>query len=103
MKKIAIHHRPGSYSDIWIKYCEEKNIPFKIVNAYDNDIVSQLNDCQAIMWHHHHAIYEETVAAKRILLALELAGKVVFPNRKESWHFDDKVAQEYLLELVGAP
>lgn len=30
-------------------------------------------------------------------------GLKVFPNRKTSWHYDDKIAQKYLLESIGAP
>ena len=25
--KIAIHHRPGSFSDHWIDYCEKRILP----------------------------------------------------------------------------
>lgn len=101
--KIAIHHRIGSFSDRWIAYCEKKNIPYKIVNAFDSDIIQQLKDCDALMWHHHHAIYKDVITAKKILFALEHAGIKVFPDFKTGWHFDDKVAQKYLLEAIGAP
>src|SRR5690606_958835 len=57
----------------------------------------------ALMWHHHHSIYEDVLTAKRILFALESAGIPVFPDFKTGWHFDDKVAQKYLLEALGAP
>ena len=52
--KIAIHHRSGSFSDQWIEYCKEKSIDYKIVNAYDSNIIEQVKDCDAFMWHHHH-------------------------------------------------
>lgn len=103
MKKIAIHHHPGSFSDRWIAYCDQKNIPYKIVNAFDNDIIKQLHDCHAFMWHHHQVIYKDVLTAKRILFALEHTGIKVFPDFKTGWHFDDKVAQKYLLESIGAP
>jgi glutathione synthase/RimK-type ligase-like ATP-grasp enzyme len=34
---------------------------------------------------------------------LQTQGIVVFPNVNTCWHFDDKVAQKYLLEAIGAP
>ena len=101
--KIAIHHRPGSFSDRWIAYCQQKSIDYKIVNCYDSDIVEQVKDCDALMWHHHHADYKDALTAKRILFALEHAGVKVFPNFHTGWHFDDKVAQKYLLEAIDAP
>lgn len=50
--KIAIADRKGSYSDFWIKYCEEHDIPYKAVNPYDTDIVAQLSYCDAFIWYH---------------------------------------------------
>lgn len=101
--RIAIHHSPGSFSDRWIEYCEEKKIDFKIVNAYNSDIISQVADCDAFMWHHHHANPKDVLFAKQLLYSLEEAGKRVFPDWHTCWHFDDKVGQKYLLESVGAP
>jgi glutathione synthase/RimK-type ligase-like ATP-grasp enzyme len=37
------------------------------------------------------------------LYSLEHSGKVVFPDFRTNWHFDDKVGQKYLLESIGAP
>lgn len=101
--KIAIHDRPGSFSDFWIPFCREKNISHKIVNCYDSDIVEQLADCDALMWHHSHARYEDQLFAKQLTFSLEKSGKKVFPDSDTSWHFDDKVGQKYLLESIGAP
>ena len=43
--KIAIHDSKEKhfFSDRWIEYCSRNNIPFKVVNAYDNDIINQLH------------------------------------------------------------
>lgn len=101
--KLAIHHRPGSFSDRWIAYCEQQNIPFKVVNAFDSNIIEQVKDCDVFMWHHSHGHYKDVLTAKRILFALEHAGVKVFPDFKTGWHFDDKVAQKYLLEAIGVP
>ena len=101
--KIAIHHTPGSFSERWINYCEEKGISYKVVNAYDSDIIEQVRDCDAFMWHHHHANYKDALFAKQLLYSLQIAGKKVFPDFNTGWHFDDKVGQKYLLEAIDAP
>ena len=101
--KIAIHNRPGSFSDRWIKYCEENDIPYKIVNAYDSDIVHQVDDCTAFMWHHTHCDYRDKLFAKQLIYSLEAKGLKVFPDFHTTWHFDDKVGQKYLLGAIGAP
>lgn len=101
--KIAIHHRAGSFSARWIEYCKKNSIEYKLVNAFDSDIINQVKDYDVLMWHHHHAQYKDVLTAKRILFALEHAGVKVFPDFKTAWHFDDKVAQKYLLEAINAP
>ena len=63
--RIGIHKRKGSFSENWIKYCEAHQIEYKIVNAYDSDIIQQLKDCDAFMWHHHHAIVSDLLFAKQ--------------------------------------
>ena len=100
--KIAIH-KSGGFSERWIEYCEKNQIDYKIVNAYDSDIVEQVKDCGAFMWHHSHINYKDALFAKQLLFSLELAGKKVFPDWHTCWHFDDKVGQKYLLEAIGAP
>lgn len=101
--RIAIHHSPGSFSDRWVSYCKENNITYKIVNCYDNDIVSQLENFDVLMWHHHHTNYKDALFAKQLLYSLQASGKKVFPDINTTWHFDDKVGQKYLLESIGAP
>lgn len=101
--KIAIHHRKSSFSDQWIEYCKAHKIDYKIVNAFDTNIIEQIGDCDAFIWHHHHNRFKDVLVAKKILFALEHAGVKVFPDFKTSWHFDDKVAQKYLLEAIDAP
>lgn len=101
--KIAIHNRKGSFSDRWINYCEKQNLNYKIVNAYDSDIIEQLNDCDAFLWHHHHGIFSDTLFSQQLLSSLEHGKMKVFPDFNTAWHFDDKIAQKYLLEKIDAP
>ena len=101
--KIGIHSSKGSFSDRWITYCEENRITYKVVDCYRSDIIQQLADCDALMWHFHQQNPKDTLFAKQLLYSIEIAGKKVFPNYRTSWHFDDKVGQKYLLESVSAP
>ena len=101
MGKIAIHKRESSYSDHWIEYCVKHNIEFKIVDCYKNDIVDQLHDCDALMWHYNQLIPEDILFAKQLLYSVESTGRYVFPNFNTMWHFDDKIGQKYLLESIN--
>lgn len=101
---IAIHHRKNSYSEQWIEYCQRHNIQYKIVNAYANDILEQVADCDAFMWHHHLHQYKDYLFAKNLIYIIEKQmGKICYPDFDTCWHYDDKIGQRYLLEANGAP
>lgn len=101
--KIAIHHIPGSFSEGWITYCKERNIDFKLVCCYDSDILTQLTDCDGLMWNWGHVDYKAVLFAKQLIYSLNQKGLKTFPDSKTCWHFDDKVGQKYLFESINAP
>ena len=101
--KIAIHPNKGGFTDRWIAYCESKGIDYKLVDCYQSDIIDQLQDCDAMMWHFSQNSPKDFLFAKQLIYSVEAAGKKVFPDFHTAWHFDDKVGQKYLLEAIGAP
>lgn len=101
--KIAIHNSQAGFHPRWVQYCKENDIDHKIVDCCANDIVEQLHDCDALMWHYSQSNSKDIVIAKQILFALERTGFKVFPDFGTAWHFDDKVAQKYLLEAMHVP
>jgi hypothetical protein len=101
--KIGIHHRQDSFSSIWIEYCKNNNISYKLVNCCDSDIIQQLDDCDGLMWHWSHYDPEAILFARQLTYSIEQAGKKVFPNSHTCWHFDDKVGQKYMFEAINAP
>ncbi len=101
--KIGIPNNPRGFAKKWIEYCEQKNINYKLIDVYNNDVIKQLEDCDAFMWHTNHLSRKDYQVAKRLLTAIEHSGKVCFPSIYDNWHYDDKVAQKYLLEAIGAP
>lgn len=101
--QVAIHRREGSFSDRWIAYCEQQGIPYKVVNCLDSDIIKQLNSSDALLWHWFHADPREQLVARSVIMAAEAMGIKVFPSTATCWHFDDKIAQKYLMEAIGAP
>lgn len=100
---IAIHDRPGSFSDRWIEYSTNHSIPFRRVNCLATDVVTQCKGLDAVLWHWAHNNPAEQLVARQVIASLETIGLTVFPNVKTCWHYDDKVAQKYLLEAIGAP
>lgn len=101
--RIAIHHRPGSFSDRWIEYCIDKQISYELVNCYNSDIIRQIRSFDMLFWHWHHEDPKSILFARQLVLSVEKMGLKVFPNINSCWSFDDKIGQKYILEAIGAP
>lgn len=100
--KIGIHIN-GAFNQKWIEYCKLNHINYKLVDCHKTDIIQQLSDCDALMWHFNHADSYEFLFAKQLMYSVEISGKLVFPNYNTMWYFDDKIAQKYLFESIEAP
>jgi glutathione synthase/RimK-type ligase-like ATP-grasp enzyme len=100
---IGIHDSPGSFSDRWIERCQEKGISFKRLNCLSTDIIQQCSGVRAVLWHWTLGNVSEQLVARQIIAALEQTGALVFPNVLTCWHYDDKIAQKFVLEAVAAP
>ena len=101
--KIAIQNHTQGFHKAWIAYCEQHDIAYKLVDAYANDAIEQIRDCDIFLWHFYQGNYKDMQMAQPLLYSLEAMGKKVFPDFHTCWHFDNKVAQKYLLEAIGAP
>lgn len=97
---IAIHNGVGGFHPLWRDYCNTNNIPFKTVDCYANDIVSQIRGCNMLFWHFSQSDQRDIIISKSIVAATHHAGLRIFPDFNTAWHFDDKVAQKYLLEAL---
>ena len=89
--KLGIHNAKGSFSERWIDYCREQRIPFKLIDCYRTDIIDQLADCDALMWHFNHKSSKACKFARQLLYSVTAGGKSVFPDFNTVWHFDDKL------------
>jgi len=92
-----------SWSTQWKEYCAEHNIEFLIVNPYQNNVVKILADFDIVLWHYSNYSFKDMLMAQNVLVTLQDRGISVFPSFKDSWHFDDKLSETYLLESVAAP
>lgn len=101
--KIAIHNYPGDFSDRWIEYCKNKNLQYSIVNCYSNNIIHEMKNFDILLWSWNLSHFESLEFARELIYALEQMDKIVFPNFKTSFYYDNKVGQKYLLESSNAP
>lgn len=101
--KIGIHLEKDNFSEKWVEYCIINNLTYKIINCYDTNILNDVEDCDAVLWHWDHSNPNSFLFARQLIKSLEKNGKMVFPSIDDCWHYDDKVGQKYLLEAIGAP
>jgi len=101
--EISIHHRPRSFSERWIERLDMLGIRYNQVDCFDPGLLKRLAGSRALLWHWDLNNTAELLAARSIIRAVEDAGVIAFPSSPTCWHYDDKVAQKYVLEAVGAP
>jgi len=104
--KIAIHpDKIGSesYSEKWAEFLGKRDIEVKWVDLTAVDALEQVKGCDGLMWRTIHTP-DDKQRAKRILYAIEKYLDIpVFPDHNTYWHYDDKIAQYYVLQAAGIP
>ena len=103
--KIAVHvsGQPHGFTRGWQDACRRRGLVCDKVNAYEDDIIARLRDYDLFLWHPRQVLPQDLLAARPILDSARMAGLRIFPDWNTAWHFDDKLAQKYLLEAVDAP
>jgi len=97
--RLFIHDSPTGFSSLWIKYCDRNAIPYRRVDVYSRDFWQEVKPNDILMWHYA----PNAEKAERILISLELANVLVFPNLQTRFGFDDKMAQGLFTEISGVP
>jgi glutathione synthase/RimK-type ligase-like ATP-grasp enzyme len=87
----------------WSKYCKDEGIPYDIIHPYDTDIIQKLKNVDIMLWHFTNYNIQDMTFARSIIYSAKQLGVEVFPDFQDSWHFDDKIAESYLLQSIGAP
>lgn len=109
MKPIALcqNKKIFNHSTLWtprfIEYCSRENIPYEIVDCYKPNIIHELPRYSALVWNYSNYVVSDMLEARNILQIANDLGLVTFPNPGMNWHFDDKVAEMYALQAIGAP
>ena len=92
-----------SFSARWAELASADDIDVRDVNVDAPDFFESLAGCDGFMWRvGYDAVSLQR--GKRILAAVEHGMQIpVFPSWASAWHFEDKIAQSYLLEAAGIP
>ncbi len=107
--KIAIHQNQNekphatSWNNRWIEHCKLKNYDFEIIDCFQSNALDKLKDFDILLWHFGNYSHKGMLFARSLLNAAKQMGLKVFPDYATSWHFDDKIAQYFLLKSINAP
>lgn len=106
--KVLINQRPGlqhstSWSNPWEEYLKENNIQYDKVDLFAVEAIETLKKYDVLLWHFGQYSLVDMLEARSILYSAKMLGLKVFPDYCDAWHFDDKVAEMYALQAVGAP
>ena len=92
-----------SFSSRWAARAADTGVNVRTVDVYADDFVQQLAGCDGFMWRFGYSPAPR-LFAKRLMPAIEHGlGIPVFPSFETVWHFEDKIAQSYLLHAAGVP
>ena len=92
-----------SFSSRWAARAAETGVDVRTVNVFASDFFEQLAGCDGFMWRFGYSPMPR-MFAKRLLPAIEHGmGIPVFPSFETAWHFEDKIAQSYLLHAACVP
>jgi len=92
-----------SFSSRWAGRAAASGIAVRTVDVYAPDLFERLAGCDGFMWRFGYSP-NPRLFAKRLLPAIEHGlGIPVFPSFQTAWHFEDKIAQSYLLRAAGVP
>ena len=101
--QVVIAEHGSGFTRYWIDYCKREGLSYKLINCYRSNIIQELSNFDIFLWNWDHESSEDALIARHIIYAAELMGVKVFPDTWTCWTFDDKVAQKYVLESIGAP
>jgi glutathione synthase/RimK-type ligase-like ATP-grasp enzyme len=101
--KSDFHNHQTSWSHEWVAACAELGVVHELIDWRAMGAFERLGRHDVVLWHYSHYSADEMKFARPMLSALKAAGCAVFPDSGDSDHFDDKVAQSYLLQGLDLP
>ena len=87
----------------WEEYCKEHGVGYELIDLMKGDAVKELKRFDVLLWHFGQYNHAQMLETRSILYAAKRLGLKVFPDFNDAWHFDDKVAEMYILQALNAP
>lgn len=93
----------GSWVNPWVEYCTQNNYYYELIDPQQSDIIEKLKRFDIMLWHFSGFSQFDMLFARSIIYSAKHMGVKVFPDFGEAWHFDDKIAESFLLDAINAP
>jgi glutathione synthase/RimK-type ligase-like ATP-grasp enzyme len=103
MKRIAVVEDETKLWTVWVPILQKKGIDVKTINIYRKEDHAEIieGEWDGVIWRAKHDPHIRNLA-KRILYFLNAERNInTFPSWKDYWHYDDKIAQYYLMKELG--
>lgn len=97
------HIHSTSWVFPWEEYLKENGIEYDKVDLFAVDAIETLKNYDVLLWHFGQYGWTDMLETRSILYSAKKMGLKVFPDFNDAWHFDDKVAEMYILQAIGAP
>lgn len=90
-----------SFSERWRQRAKQKGVNARNIDVDDPWFADRIKALDGLMWRFSISATEAEFV-RRLLNLAELERRIpVYPNLPTRWHYDDKVAQKYLFDLLG--
>lgn len=102
-RNILLGIEQGNRSQGYVEAATRLGVPYKLIDCNKNDVIEQLREVDAFIWHYTQDLPREMRIYHGIMKSAEVMGKAIYPDMNTGWMFNDKAYEKYLLEAVGAP
>jgi glutathione synthase/RimK-type ligase-like ATP-grasp enzyme len=100
---VRMPRDPAAFSDRWVERLTNAGHDVRIVSVADGDFFERVRECDGFLWWFPPIEFPRELGT-RLLSALDHATDLlVLPDLRSCWHFDDKIAQAYLLQAASIP
>lgn len=98
-----VQGKPDASSPRWAQLLADAGHEVMWVDVTRPDILTQVAECEGFMWRHIHMPRHRQIARRLLPVLEQELGLAVYPDQATCWHYDDKIAQYYLLRAAGVP
>lgn len=100
---IYIHESISPYVDKYKVILDTNKIDYEVINSHDHDFWEKIKKANLYIYYPLMGV-GDLLRQRNLISVIDHELKVpCFPNWRTSWHYDDKIAEVFLLKSQGYP